>query len=68
MNWIPNAKVGDKFRWLHDGTICKIIAFRDNTAQVNFSYETGPHAGGHGYTLLPADIELLTILDELAGI
>jgi len=68
MNWIPNAKVGDKFRWLHDGTICKIIAFKDNDIQVDFTYETGPRAGSYGYTLLPQDIELLTVLDELADI
>ena len=68
MNWIPGAKVGDRFRWRRDGTICRIIRIKDNDIQINFIYETGPLKGQWGYTLLPQDVELLTILDELAEI
>ena len=68
MSWIPDAKVGDRFRWVGDGTICRITAFRDNDIQINFVYETGPRQGSRGYTLLPQDIELVTVLDELAWI
>lgn len=64
MNWIPDAKVGDKFRWNRTGEICTITGFKDHGVQVHYQYEDGRW----GYTLLPQDIELLTVLDELADI
>jgi hypothetical protein len=68
MHWIPEAKVGDKFRWMSSGVICRITAFKDNGIQMEFIYETGKNKGQWGYTLLPQDVELLTVLDELAEI
>jgi len=68
MNWLGDAKVGDRFRWRHDGTICRIIAIKDHGIQIDFVYETGDQKGQQGYTLLPQDVEILTILDDLAQI
>jgi len=59
MNYLPDPKIGDKFRWLHDGSICRITAVKDNDIQINFVYETGPKMGNFGYTLQPQAIEKL---------
>ena len=66
MNWIPDAVVGDRFRWLDNDVICRITGFRDANIDVHFIYESGPFKGQHGYTSLPQDIELLTLLDLIA--
>jgi hypothetical protein len=68
MNWLPNAKIGDHFRWIATGVVCRIDRFKDNDIQVDFTYMTGPHKGSFGYTILPQDVELLTVLDMLADI
>lgn len=66
MNWIPEAKVGDKFRWDIDRVICKITRFKG--IDVYYTIESGPRKGSWAWTTLPQNIELLTILDELAKI
>jgi len=66
MNWIPDAKVGDRFRWRGSDIICRITRIKD--IAVYFDYEVGPRSGSWGYTSLPQDIELLTVLDDLAEI
>jgi hypothetical protein len=63
VNWIPDAVIGDRFRWLDSGVICRITRFRDADIEVHFVYESGPQKGQPGYTIMPQDIEMLTVLD-----
>ena len=65
-NWMPDSKVGDYFRWDRDGEICRITRFEDAEMDVYFVHVTGPRKGQHGYTTLPQDVELLTVLDLIA--
>lgn len=65
-NWIPSSRVGDYFKWDHDGTVCRITSLRDADLDVHFVRVTGPRKGQYGYTTLPQDIELLTVLDVIA--
>ena len=60
MNWLVGAKIGDRFRWRSTGEICTITGFKD--IDVYFEYDDGRW----GYTTLPQDVELVTVLDELA--
>jgi len=70
-NWLPTAEVGDVFRWrsvrMHNA-MCQITEFRDNDCQIEFVYITGPSKGRHGYTLLPQDVELVSVIDLLAAL
>ena len=68
MNWLLDPKIGDRFRWGHDGSICRITAVKDNGVQLDFVYETGPQKWRRGYTLQPQDIESYGVLDQLADI
>lgn len=66
MNWLVNAKPGDRFRWNRTGDVCKIVEIYD--LEVRFVYLDGPREGQFGYTTLPQDVTLLTVLDDLAEI
>lgn len=66
MNWIPEAKVGDRFRWCDSRMICKITRIED--IDIYYIYETGVRKGWWALTTLPQDIVMVTILDDLANI
>lgn len=66
MNWLPNIKVGDKFRWLHDGEVCQVTWLDD--IDVGFVRVSGERVGSHGYTTLPQDIEPYGVLEQMAEI
>lgn len=66
MNWLVGAEVGDVFRWLRDGTMCRITEFRDD--EVRFVYVNGRLTGRWGYTLLPQDVQLASAVERLADL
>lgn len=66
MNYLPTAKVGDRFRWQRDGVVCRITEIRD--LDIHFVRETGDWAGRYGYTTVPQDIELLSAVDLLGNL
>lgn len=68
MNWLGDVKVGGKFRWLHNGVVCRVVGVKDHGIQIDFVYETGDQKGQQGYTLLPQDVEPYGVLDQLADI
>ena len=48
--------------------ICRITGLYDGDIEVHFVYESGPSKGSRGYTLLPQNVEIYGILDQLADI
>ncbi len=66
MNWLPTAKVGDRFRWRGDGTVCRITEIDE--CDIYFMRETGDWAGQRGYTTVPQDVELLSAVDQLGNL
>lgn len=57
--YLLGAKVGDHFRWEHDGAICRIRRFgAGDDLNVFFVYVTGEHQNSQGHTTLPQAVTL----------
>ena len=70
MNWLPDARVGDVFRWRGDSKLYKIIGEKDCDIYFHHLDEKGRDIGKWGYTTLPQDVEIvdaITLLGLLGG-